>query len=107
MTIPLADLVAQYRTIQSDIDGAIRSVLEGGHFILGPNTKALEREIAAYLGVGSAVGVDMMLLFVVRSSPNSLVAHGVLHRSTELALIGPPGVFIGAPRCRCCLATKR
>jgi dTDP-4-amino-4,6-dideoxygalactose transaminase len=57
MTIPLADLVAQYRTIQSDIDGAIRSVLEGGHFILGPNTKALEREVAAYLGVGSAVGV--------------------------------------------------
>jgi dTDP-4-amino-4,6-dideoxygalactose transaminase len=57
MTIPLADLVAQYRTIQTDIDDAIRSVLEGGHFILGPNTKALEREIAAYLGVGSAVGV--------------------------------------------------
>ena len=57
MTIPLADLVAQYRTIQTDIDAAIRSVLESGHFILGPNTKALEREVAAYLGVGSAVGV--------------------------------------------------
>ena len=57
MTIPLADLVAQYRTIQADIDRAIRSVLEGGHFILGPNTTALEREVAAYLGVGSAVGV--------------------------------------------------
>jgi dTDP-4-amino-4,6-dideoxygalactose transaminase len=57
MTIPLADLVAQYRTIQADVDAAIRSVLESGHFILGPNTKALEREIAAYLGVGSAVGV--------------------------------------------------
>ena len=57
MTIPLADLVAQYRTIQTGIDAAIRSVLEGGHFILGPNTKALEREVASYLGVGSAVGV--------------------------------------------------
>ena len=57
MTIPLADLVAQYRTIQPDIDAAIASVLEGGHFILGPHTKALEREIATYLGVGSAVGV--------------------------------------------------
>src|SRR5687767_12574224 len=57
MTIPLADLVAQYRTIQTGIDAATRSVLESGHFILGPNTKALEREVASYLGVGSAVGV--------------------------------------------------
>jgi dTDP-4-amino-4,6-dideoxygalactose transaminase len=57
MSIPLADLVAQYRTIQADVDAALRSVLESGHFILGPNTKALEREIAAYLGVGQAVGV--------------------------------------------------
>ena len=57
MTIPLADLVAQYRTIQTEVDTAIRSVLENGHFILGPNTKALEREAAAYLGVSHAVGV--------------------------------------------------
>lgn len=57
MTIPLADLVAQYHTIQGDIDAAIRSVLESGHFILGPNTKALEREIAVYLGVRHGVGV--------------------------------------------------
>jgi len=57
MMVPLADLVAQYRTIQGDIDAAIRSVLEGGHFILGPNTKELEREIAAYLGVQHGVGV--------------------------------------------------
>ena len=57
MTIPLADLVAQYRTIQADVDAAVRSVLESGHFILGPNTTALEREVAAYVGVGHAVGV--------------------------------------------------
>ena len=57
MTIPLADLVAQYRAIQVDVDAAIRSVLESGHFILGPNTKAIECEIAAYLDVAHAVGV--------------------------------------------------
>jgi dTDP-4-amino-4,6-dideoxygalactose transaminase len=57
MKIPLADLVAQYRTIQSDIDAAIRSVLESGHFILGPHVKAFEREVAAYLGVQNGVGV--------------------------------------------------
>jgi UDP-N-acetyl-3-dehydro-alpha-D-glucosamine 3-aminotranferase len=66
MTIPLADLVAQYRTIQPDIDAAIRSVLEGGHFILGPHTRALEREVASYLGlengVGVASGTDALIL---------------------------------------------
>jgi dTDP-4-amino-4,6-dideoxygalactose transaminase len=66
MSIPLADLVAQYRTIQSDIDGAIRSVLEGGHYVMGPNVGAFEREVAAYVGVdhGIAVasGTDALIL---------------------------------------------
>ena len=49
MTIPLVDLKAQYRAIQSDIDGAIQQVLESGHFVLGPNVQELEKEVAAYL----------------------------------------------------------
>lgn len=57
MTIPLMDLQAQYRTIQGDIDKAIREVMESGHFILGPNVNQLEREVADYLGVDHAVGV--------------------------------------------------
>lgn len=57
MKVPLMDLQAQYRTIQGEIDGAIREVMESGHFILGPHVKQLEREVADYLGVGHAVGV--------------------------------------------------
>jgi dTDP-4-amino-4,6-dideoxygalactose transaminase len=57
MNVPIADLVAQYRTIQPEIDRAIRAVLEGGHFILGPNVGALEREVAAYVGVQHGIGV--------------------------------------------------
>ncbi|MBN1666147.1 MAG: DegT/DnrJ/EryC1/StrS family aminotransferase [Anaerolineales bacterium] len=55
--IPLLDLVAQYHGIQSEIDAAVRSVLESGHFIIGPNVKAFEEEAAHYLGVGYSVGV--------------------------------------------------
>jgi dTDP-4-amino-4,6-dideoxygalactose transaminase len=55
--IPQIDLVAQYRTIQTEIDAAIRQVLDSGHFILGPNVAALEREVASYLGVSHGVGV--------------------------------------------------
>ncbi len=57
MTIPLVDLKAQYRAIQSEIDGAIQQVLESGHFVLGPNVQELEQEVAAYLGVKHAIGV--------------------------------------------------
>jgi dTDP-4-amino-4,6-dideoxygalactose transaminase len=55
--IPLMDMVAQYRTIQTEIDAAVRQVLEAGQFILGPNVAALEKEIAAYIGVERGVGV--------------------------------------------------
>lgn len=55
--IPLLDLTAQYHAIQSEMDAAIREVLESGHFILGPAVKAFEQETAAYLGVQHAIGV--------------------------------------------------
>lgn len=57
MNIPLVDLVAQYRTIQPEVDKAIQSVLESGQFILGAQVEALEREVASYLGTTHAVGV--------------------------------------------------
>ena len=54
--VPLMDMVAQYRSIQEEVDAAIRQVMEAGQFILGPNVGALEKEIAAHLGVGHATG---------------------------------------------------
>ena len=66
MTIQLLDLVAQYRTIQPQIDAAIQGVLESGGFILGPNVSDFEQEIATYLGVdhgvGLASGTDALVL---------------------------------------------
>lgn len=57
LPIPLMDMVAQYRSIKGEIDQAIAEVLEKGHFILGDNVAALEKEIAAYIGVKHGVGV--------------------------------------------------
>ena len=57
MNIPLVDLKAQYDTIKEEVNRAIAQVIEGGQFILGPEVKAFEEEIAAYLGVKYAVGV--------------------------------------------------
>ncbi len=64
--IPLMDMVAQYHSIKPEIDQAISEVMEKGHFILGPNVAALEKEVAAYLGikhgVGVASGTDALIL---------------------------------------------
>ncbi len=55
--IPLVDLKAQYHSIQSEIDSAVRATLESGHFILGPTVSKFEESIASYLGVGHAIGL--------------------------------------------------
>ena len=57
INIPMVDLKAQYRSLKNEIDGALGEILESGHFILGPNVNAFEREIAAYNNTKYAVGV--------------------------------------------------
>lgn len=52
----MVDLREQYRTLKTDIDTAVADVLDKTQFIMGPNVKLLEEEIAAYLGVSDAVG---------------------------------------------------
>ena len=55
--IPLSDPSLEYLELKSEIDSAIQSVCAAGHYILGPNVKAFEHEIAAYCGCSHAVGV--------------------------------------------------
>lgn len=66
MQVPLLDLRSQYQTIREELDAAIRRVVEGQQFILGPEVEALERDLAAYCGsrfaVGCASGSDALLL---------------------------------------------
>ena len=66
MTVPFFDLTAQYRSIRSGLNDAVRRVVESQRFILGPEVEAFESELAAYLGVGHAVacasGTDALLL---------------------------------------------
>jgi len=57
MAIPLTDLKAQYRSIKGEIDAAIQQVVREGRFILGPEVKAFEEEMAAYCGTRFAIGV--------------------------------------------------
>jgi dTDP-4-amino-4,6-dideoxygalactose transaminase len=53
----MVDLQIQYEAIKEEINNAVLGVMKSSHFILGPQGKALEEEIAHYLGVKHAVAV--------------------------------------------------
>ena len=45
------DLKHQYQVLKSDLDQAVLSVMASGAYIMGPAVKALEKELAEYVGV--------------------------------------------------------
>jgi dTDP-4-amino-4,6-dideoxygalactose transaminase len=58
VAVPLLDLEAQYRPIRDEILAAIARVCDSQRFIMGPEVDALERELAAYIGVPQAIAVS-------------------------------------------------
>jgi UDP-2-acetamido-2-deoxy-ribo-hexuluronate aminotransferase len=64
--IEMVDLKAQYKKIGTEIDKAIKSVLESTAFIKGPDVKLFEEELQQYMGVKHVVscanGTDALYL---------------------------------------------
>jgi dTDP-4-amino-4,6-dideoxygalactose transaminase len=58
MNVPLLDLKAQYETIRTELEQAMRAVMESQHFILGPHVQRCEEAIAAYCQAPHAIGVS-------------------------------------------------
>ncbi len=56
--IPILDLKEQYQSLRPQMLRAIEEVLQSGVFISGPQGKALEGEVASYLGAEHAVGLN-------------------------------------------------
>lgn len=56
--IPAMDLSPGIDDLRAELVTAVEEVLSSGRFILGPNVVAFEDEVAAYLGVDHAVGVN-------------------------------------------------
>jgi dTDP-4-amino-4,6-dideoxygalactose transaminase len=66
MNVPLLDLQAQNGALRDEILAAIARVADSQRFIMGPEIDALERELAAMLGIEHAIavssGTDAVLL---------------------------------------------
>ena len=55
--VPLCDLKQQYQSLQTEIDAAMQKVAASGHYVLGPEVKAFEQEMAEYHDCKYAIGV--------------------------------------------------
>jgi dTDP-4-amino-4,6-dideoxygalactose transaminase len=81
--VPFVDLKAQYRSIKSEVDAAISSVLESGQFVLGEEVTAFEEEFAAYSGARFGIAVNS--------------GTSALHLALLAANIGPGDEVITVP----------
>ncbi len=95
MAVPLLDLSRQYAHLKPELDATVVNVLTHGKFILGPEVKKLEEEIATLCKVKHAVGVasgtDALLLAlraagvgpgdeVITTDFSFFATAGVIHR---------------------------
>lgn len=75
LEIPLIDLRRQHRALQTKMFAALRQVFDSSVFVMGPNVRAFEEEMARFCEVKHAVGVasgtDALTL--------SLAALGIKH----------------------------
>jgi dTDP-4-amino-4,6-dideoxygalactose transaminase len=97
------DLRAQFATIHDEVMQAVTQVFESQYFILGPEVKLLEDEVAAKLGakfaVGCASGTDALILSLlaagigkgdeVITTPFSFIA-----TAGSIAYVGAKPVFV-------------
>lgn len=100
---PFFDLVGQYHAYKDEIDQAILSVLESGHFIMGEPVKLFETELQQYCGAKHAVscanGTDALQIALmaigvgpgdeVITTPFTFVA-----TAETIALLGAKPVFV-------------
>lgn len=56
--IPILDTRPETESIWPELMAAVEEVFRSGQFIMGPNVTGFEQEVAAYLGVKHAIGVN-------------------------------------------------
>ena len=101
--IPFIDVAAQRRRLGAAIDDAVARVLDHCQFVMGPEVRALEAELAAYCGTSHAVtcasGTDALLLVLMAKGigPGDAVlcpSFTFCATAEVVALLGATPVFV-------------
>jgi dTDP-4-amino-4,6-dideoxygalactose transaminase len=97
------DLKAQFASIREEVLSAVTRVLESQHFILGPEVKSLEEEIASKFGsrfaIACASGTDALILSLLAAgiSPGDEVIttpFSFIATAGSIAHVGAKPVFV-------------
>lgn len=107
MTMQFRDLKQQYQVLKTDIDKAILDVAASGAYIMGPQVKELERQLADYAGtkhcISCASGTDALTLALkawgIQRGDAVFVPDFTFFASSEaVSLEGATPVFIDVDR---------
>ena len=101
-TVPMNDLARSWLATDQAAAEAVAGVLQSGRFLLGEETRALERELAAYVGTTDAIalasGTDALILAMLgvgvdRGSEVVLAANAGGYAAIAAAAIGATVVY--------------
>lgn len=101
--VPQSDPKAGYLAHRSEVDAAIKRVLESGWYILGREVAAFEQAFAAYVGVSHAIGVGSgtdaleLSLRACGVGPGDIVftvSHTAVATVAAIELVGATPVFV-------------
>lgn len=101
--IALIDLAAQQEVIRPRIDAAIARVLDHGQYIMGPEVKTLEAQLAAFTGAAHALtcssGTDALLMAMMAldvGPGDAVLCPAFTYTATPetIALLGATPVFV-------------
>src|SRR5947209_4387772 len=102
-SIPFIDLQAQRKRLGTSLERAIAEAVEGGQWIMGPQVRALEKQLAEHAGVKHAIacanGTDALVIMLrawgVGPGDAVFVPGFTFAASAEVvALVGATPVFV-------------
>src|SRR5262247_299361 len=101
--IEFIDLKAQQARIRPALDDAIKRVLDHGQYIMGPEVKVFERDLAAFCGAKHAIscssGTDALLIAMMAKNigpGDGVLCPAFTYTATpeSIALLGATPVFV-------------